>query len=82
MFVLDHRKQDTVYIGLHLPRQQRQQQHRRHRHHRHKKSKDDGIHDPIGRYKLFKVAGLFFTIKLSFHGQVGITGCLFFRKDR
>ncbi|KAL8587703.1 hypothetical protein ACOMHN_020921 [Nucella lapillus] len=37
---LDHRKQDTVYIGLHLPRQQRQHRHRP-RHHKHKKARDD-----------------------------------------
>ncbi|KAK7112417.1 electroneutral sodium bicarbonate exchanger 1-like isoform X2 [Littorina saxatilis] len=39
--IQDHRKQDTVYIGLHLPRHQREQQRRRR--HRHKKSSKDEI---------------------------------------
>ncbi|XP_059143264.1 sodium bicarbonate cotransporter 3-like isoform X2 [Physella acuta] len=30
--IQDHRKQDTVYIGLHLPRQERRHRHRRHKH--------------------------------------------------
>ncbi|KAH9514096.1 Sodium bicarbonate cotransporter 3, partial [Bulinus truncatus] len=30
--IQDHRKQDTVYIGLHLPRQERRRHHRKHRH--------------------------------------------------
>ncbi|XP_076459053.1 electroneutral sodium bicarbonate exchanger 1-like isoform X2 [Babylonia areolata] len=49
--IQDHRKQDTVYIGLHLPRQQRPHRHRP-RHHKHKKSRDDnrGIREepPMG----------------------------------
>ncbi|KAK7507322.1 hypothetical protein BaRGS_00001257 [Batillaria attramentaria] len=45
--IQDHRKQDAVYIGLHLPRQQHRA--RRHRHHRHKRPKDDsrGFKDDI-----------------------------------
>lgn len=70
--VLDHRKQDTVYIGLHLPRQQRE--HRRHRHHRHKKSKDDngrGLKDdPMGRYQLLKFPYYFLKSNVSSMGQL------------
>ncbi|XP_055869437.1 sodium bicarbonate cotransporter 3-like isoform X2 [Biomphalaria glabrata] len=32
--IQDHRKQDTVYIGLHLPRQERRRHHRKHKHRR------------------------------------------------
>ncbi|CAL1544319.1 unnamed protein product [Lymnaea stagnalis] len=32
--IQDHRKQDTVYIGLHLPRQERRHRHRKHKHRR------------------------------------------------